>query len=39
MIKRHTTKYEANGKRYATAWDQLNKDGKIFIFNQRTIEI
>lgn len=38
-MKRHITKYRANGKRYATSWTQVNAFGRNLCFGQKTIEI
>lgn len=38
-MKHYITKYQENGKRYATSWLQINILGKAICFWQKTIEI
>ena len=39
MMHHYITKYEANGKRYAESWVQVNLFGRCFCFSKRKIEI
>lgn len=35
----YITKFEENGKRYATSWIQVNAFGRAYCFNEKKIEI